>query len=62
MTKYIISTLASIVLLALAATSTAHAAGFEAGRIIDDGVFTDTSSMNTGHIQQFLNTNNRWAI
>ncbi|MDB5179803.1 MAG: Curculin protein [Candidatus Saccharibacteria bacterium] len=34
----------------------ASAAGFEAGRIIDDGVFTDASSMGVGDIQQFLNS------
>ena len=30
--------------------------GFNAGRIIDDGVFTNSSSMNTSQIQAFLNS------
>ena len=30
--------------------------GFNAGRIIDDGVFTNTNSMNAGQIQAFLNS------
>jgi hypothetical protein len=30
--------------------------GFDAGRIMDDGVFTDASSMNANDIQQFLNS------
>ena len=34
----------------------AHASAFDAGRIIDDGVFTDASSMNPSQIQQFLNS------
>jgi len=40
-------------------TSPAHAApvvGFNAGKIIDDVVFTNASSMNVGQIQTFLNS------
>lgn len=48
----------SLVICGLALKNTAHASpvvGFEAGRIIDDDVFT-AISMNTGQIQNFLNS------
>ncbi len=36
--------------------SIAHAATFNAGRIIDDSVFTDTTTMSASDIQNFLNS------
>lgn len=36
-------------------TASAAVTGFEAGRIIDDGVFTNKNMMNVDQIQQFLN-------
>jgi hypothetical protein len=37
-------------------TNAAPVTGFNAGRIIDDGVFTDSGTMNTSTIQYFLNS------
>jgi hypothetical protein len=47
--------LASIFFFAVVPTQTTHAA-FEAGRIIDDGVFTNQSTMSPSAIQGFLNS------
>jgi len=44
------------IILGLSNVQPVSAAGFEAGRIIDDGVFTDSSSMSPNDIQQFLNS------
>lgn len=56
MIKYILSLVTGAVLLATIFTTSAYASGFNASRIIDDGVFTDATSMNTTQIQQFLNS------
>ncbi len=45
--------------IGLLGASSAHAApvsGFDAGKIIDDNVFTNTSTMSPGQIQAFLNS------
>lgn len=48
--------LAVAIALSFVGGSTTHAAGFDAGRIIDDGVFTDKNTMNPAYIQAFLNS------
>jgi hypothetical protein len=42
--------------LLLQKTASATTTGFNAGKIIDDGVFTNAGTMNTGAIQDFLNS------
>jgi len=56
MKKILLITL-SLIGIALLHTSSAHAtSGFDASRIIDDVVLTDTTRMSTGDIQNFLNS------
>lgn len=45
-------------LISLLFSSTTHASGFNASKIINDDVFTNYNSMNTSQIQQFLNQKN----
>ena len=46
----------SFLAIALFIPRSANAASFDAGRIIDDSVFTNKSSMSAGDIQNFLNS------
>jgi len=56
MNKIILITL-SLIGMALLNTSSAHAtSGFQAGHIIDDYIFTNTTTMNVSKIQDFLNS------
>jgi hypothetical protein len=60
-TSKILALLSSIlfstfIALFLANTTNASAAGFMAGRIIDDNVFTNSSTMSVSQIQSFLNS------
>lgn len=45
-----------LLIMGLFLLTPASAQAFDAGRIIDDGVFTDKNSMNAGDIQNFLNS------
>lgn len=55
--KKIIPLFLSVAVLAFMSITPASAAtGFEAGRIIDDGVFTNKSTMSVADIQTFLNS------
>lgn len=54
----LMTTLAAATMGSLFSMPTAHAGvdGWDAGSIIDDGVFTDYTTMNTNSIQSFLNS------
>ncbi|MFN8015485.1 MAG: hypothetical protein U0R17_02605 [Acidimicrobiia bacterium] len=54
----VISTFGSVQLINISDANAADASRFNPGRIIDDRIFTNTSSMNTQQIQNFLNTVN----
>lgn len=58
MKRFILSSIGLAAFFAFIGTSSAHAAvtGFQAGRIIDDQIFTNASSMNVAEIQNFLNS------
>lgn len=53
---FLISTLLAIVLGLSTTTSAAPVVGFNAGKIIDDAVFTNANAMNASSIQSFLNS------
>jgi len=50
----LLAVFATLSLVLFGTSQSAHASSFEAGRIIDDSVLTDASSMNAQQIQQFL--------
>lgn len=52
----VVMTIATTVLSSHNSVHAASAAGFTAGRIIDDAVFTNSNSMNASQIQAFLNS------
>jgi hypothetical protein len=54
--KIIIFSMISLLLVLFAFTQKAKAASFDAGRIIDDAIFTNKNSMSVGDIQNFLNS------
>jgi len=56
MKKLLLLTLSLVGLAFISTTPTYAASNFEAGRIIDDSVFTDKNSMSAGDIQAFLNS------
>lgn len=52
----------AIIGVAVAGSETVVAASYDAGEIISDGKFTDSNSMNTGQIQDFLNQKNSTCL
>jgi hypothetical protein len=56
MIKKLSITFVALVAIQILFQSNAFASGFNAGRIIDDSVFADTTTMTIGQIQDFLNT------
>jgi hypothetical protein len=56
MNKILLFSLSLVAMILLGSSPVGAASEFEAGRIIDDSVFTDTSRMSTGDIQTFLNS------
>lgn len=53
---FLIAVLANITYLNMDSVHAAPVMGFKAGRIIDDSIFTNSSSMNASQIQTFLNS------